>query len=59
MEGIRGIYAGIRPAMLSVSSTTGLMFWSYELARELSNNYQRVPFIEAICGFIAGATSKV
>ncbi len=58
LEGIRGIYAGIRPAMLSVSSTTGLMFWSYELARELSNNYQRVPFIEAICGFIAGATSK-
>lgn len=57
-EGIRGIFAGIRPAMLSVSTTSGLMFWSYELARDFSSNFKHVPFIEGICGFIAGAFSK-
>ncbi|WLF78169.1 mitochondrial thiamine pyrophosphate transporter [Lodderomyces elongisporus] len=57
-EGISGLFAGIRPAMISVASTTGLMFWSYELAREFSSEYKHVPFIEGICGFVAGATSK-
>ncbi|RCK54618.1 Mitochondrial thiamine pyrophosphate carrier 1 [Candida viswanathii] len=57
-EGIRGVFAGVRPAMLSVSTTSGLMFWSYELAREFSKNLKHVPFIEGICGFIAGAFAK-
>ncbi|KAL6452269.1 TPC1 Mitochondrial thiamine pyrophosphate carrier 1 [Candida maltosa Xu316] len=57
-EGVVGIFAGVRPAMLSVSTTTGLMFWSYELAREFSKNFKHVPFIEGFCGFVAGAVSK-
>ncbi|KAI5955889.1 TPC1 [Candida jiufengensis] len=57
-EGLKGMFVGIRPAMFSVALNTGLMFWSYELAREFSSDYKHVPFIEGICGFIAGATSK-
>lgn len=58
-EGVRGYFAGIKPTMLSVGATTGLMFWSYELARDISNKYkENIPFIEGICGFLAGATSK-
>lgn len=57
-EGVSGMFAGIRPAIISVASTTGLMFWSYELARSFSQEYRNIPFIEGICGFIAGVTSK-
>ncbi|CAI5757679.1 unnamed protein product [Candida verbasci] len=57
-EGFFGMFAGIRPAMLSIASTTGLMFGSYELARDFSRKYDKIPFIEGICGFIAGATAK-
>ncbi|KAI5969408.1 TPC1 [Candida margitis] len=57
-EGISGMFTGIKPAIISVASTTGLMFWSYELARSLSQEYKNIPFIEGICGFIAGVTSK-
>lgn len=58
-NGFFGYFAGIKPTMLSVASTTGLMFWSYELAREFSKQYKEdIPFIEGFCGFIAGATSK-
>lgn len=59
MHGIRGFWKGLTPGLLSVASSTGLMFWSYELAREFSNNYKDVvPFLEGFCGFIAGATAK-
>ncbi|CAD1809741.1 Mitochondrial carrier family protein [Candida parapsilosis] len=57
-EGVSGMFAGIKPAIISVASTTGLMFWSYELARSFSQEYKSIPFIEGICGFIAGVTSK-
>lgn len=56
-EGFTGLFAGIKPAMLSISTTTGLMFWSYELVRETLGD-RDIPFKEGICGFIAGATSK-
>lgn len=58
-QGLRGFYTGMRPAMISVTSTTGLMFWAYEIARDVSNKYKGdIPFIEGICGFVAGAVSK-
>ncbi|CAH2352800.1 mitochondrial thiamine pyrophosphate carrier 1 [[Candida] railenensis] len=58
-QGIRGFFAGFRPTALSVASTTGLMFWAYSEARELSARYKdNIPFIEGICGFLAGAISK-
>ncbi|EGW33136.1 mitochondrial thiamine pyrophosphate transporter [Spathaspora passalidarum NRRL Y-27907] len=57
-EGIVGMFAGAKPAMLSVASTTALMFWSYELARDFATDYKHIPFIEGFCGFLAGATSK-
>ncbi|KAG5421577.1 TPC1 [Candida metapsilosis] len=57
-EGVSGMFAGVKPASISVASTTGLMFWSYELTRSFSQEYKNIPFIEGICGFIAGVTSK-
>lgn len=57
-DGLHGFFHGIRPAMLSVASYTGIMFWNYELAREYSAEYNQIPFIEGICGFIAGSSSK-
>ncbi|CAK9438252.1 uncharacterized protein LODBEIA_P24950 [Lodderomyces beijingensis] len=58
IEGVSGMFSGIAPAVVSIASMTGLMFWSYELARDFSADYKHVPFIEGICGFIAGAVSK-
>ena len=57
-DGYRGFFLGALPAVLSVASTTGLMFWNYEMARELAREYNYIPFIEGICGFIAGASAK-
>lgn len=57
-EGLPGFFVGIKPAVFSVAATTGLMFWTYEVAREVSANYNNFPFIEGICGFVAGATAK-
>lgn len=58
-EGALGIFAGIRPSLLSVAANTGVMFWSYEVAREALGKYNKdLPFVEGICGFIAGTTSK-
>lgn len=57
-DGVLGFFAGIRPTMLSVASTTGLMFWLYELARDITRKYEGIPFKEGICGFFAGAVSK-
>lgn len=58
-QGIGAFWRGLNPALISVASTTGLMFWSYELAREFSRGYKdTVPFIEGFCGFVAGATAK-
>lgn len=57
-EGIKGYFVGIEPAMLSVASTMGIMFWAYEVARDVTKKYNEVPFIEGICGFIAGGASK-
>ncbi|KAK6202685.1 P-type ATPase [Scheffersomyces amazonensis] len=57
-EGIRGCFTGIKPATLSVASTTAVMFWSYEASREFARKFNEIPFLEGICGFIAGATSK-
>ncbi|KAG7661461.1 TPC1 [[Candida] subhashii] len=57
-DGILGFFQGIKPALLSVTSNTGIMFWNYELAREYSTQYNNIPFIEGICGFIAGSSSK-
>lgn len=57
-EGLQGCFSGIKPAMLSVAMTTGIMFSTYDRIMEYSQQYPGIPFIEAICGFIAGATSK-
>ena len=57
-EGVLGFFAGLKPAVLSVASTTGLLFWSYELARDFSADYNHIPFIEGFCGFAAGAIAK-
>lgn len=58
LDGFKGFFIGIKPAVLSVASNTGLMFWTYEIARELSVKYNNFPFIEGLCGFVAGATAK-
>lgn len=57
-DGLIGIFVGIKPAILSVGSTTGLMFWSYQIARSFTLKHDNIPFIEGFCGFFAGATSK-
>lgn len=58
-QGIPGFFAGFRPAALSVASTTGLMFWAYSEARQFSAKFKDdIPFIEGICGFLAGTISK-
>lgn len=57
-DGLTGFFLGVRPALVSVASNAGLMFWTYEVAREYSHEYRTIPFIEAICGFLAGASSK-
>ncbi|KAI3406267.2 TPC1 [Candida oxycetoniae] len=57
-DGPGGLFVGMAPAMLAIAPTTGLMFWSYELAREFSTNFGHVPFLEGICGFVAGTFSK-
>lgn len=57
--GIAGLYLGAQPTLLSLGLNTGLMFWTYEVARDISSLYrENVPFIEGICGFIAGASAK-
>lgn len=58
LQGPQGFYLGVQPAMISVASTTGLMFWTYAVSRNYSAKYHNIPFIEAICGFVAGATAK-
>lgn len=57
--GIAGLYVGAKPTLLSLGLNTGLMFWTYEVAREVSAHYKaNVPFIEGLCGFVAGASAK-
>lgn len=56
-EGVLGFFVGIKPSLLSVAANTGIMFWLYELAREVSRKHD-LPFIEGICGFVAGASAK-
>lgn len=57
-EGVQGCFSGIKPAMLSVAMTTGIMFGTYDKIMDYSKQYPQIPFVEAVCGFIAGATSK-
>lgn len=57
-EGPRGFFAGFPPAAASVASTTAIMFWAYEQAREWLAALTHVPFIEGICGFAAGTVLK-
>lgn len=57
-EGIAGCFSGIKPAILSVALNTGIMFGTYDKIMDYSKQFPQIPFIEAICGFIAGATSK-
>lgn len=61
-HGLRGFFAGIRPSAVSIMVFSGLFFWSYSLAREASqainNSGYQVWGVEAICGFLAGATAK-
>lgn len=59
--GLRGFFAGIGPSVVSVMANTGLFFWSYSLARETSRvigEKHQIWGVEAICGFMAGATAK-
>lgn len=57
-DGISGYFAGVKPAILSVAATMGVTFWSYEVTRDFSRDFNGIPFIEGICGFFAGAFSK-
>lgn len=58
-HGLRGLFQGLVPAVLSTSMTAGIMFWTYELANDLSHKYTvSIPFKEGIFGFIAGVTAK-
>ena len=57
--GLAGLYMGAKPTLLSLGLNSGLMFWTYEIAREVSAQYKdNIPFIEGFCGFFAGASSK-
>lgn len=56
-EGLVGFFAGIRPALLSIPSYTGLMFVTYEIARDITS-VVTIPFVEGLCGFMAGAVAK-
>lgn len=56
-EGFFGLYAGIKPSLISITASTGLMFWTYENARSFSKE-KNIPLIEGICGLLAGAVSK-
>ncbi|CCE89044.1 Piso0_001842 [Millerozyma farinosa CBS 7064] len=56
-EGFFGLYAGVKPSLISITASTGLMFWTYENARSFSKE-KNIPFIEGICGLLAGAVSK-
>lgn len=58
-DALYGFFRGIQPTLLSITISTGLMFWSYELTREAFTKLRyNVPFVEGICGFIAGISSK-
>ncbi|CAN3373286.1 hypothetical protein DIURU_005211 [Diutina rugosa] len=54
----RDLFKGINPTMLAVALNTGLMFATYNQARHVSKRYADFPFIEGVCGFVAGATAK-
>lgn len=56
--GFRGFFAGIQPTMLAIALNTGLMFSTYTKARQIAERHLKIPFIEGICGFVAGATAK-
>ncbi|KAG7195714.1 mitochondrial thiamine pyrophosphate transporter [Scheffersomyces spartinae] len=58
-HGLKGFYLGFVPATVSIASYSGIMFCTYEWAREFSLRFQKeVPFVEGFCGFIAGTVSK-
>ena len=58
-RGLRGLFQGLLPAVLSTSLTAGIMFWTYEVANNLGHKYTiSFPFKEGIFGFIAGVTAK-
>lgn len=58
-HGIRGFFLGFAPATVSIASYTGIMFCTYEWARQVSLQYKKeVPFIEGFCGLIAGVVAK-
>lgn len=54
----RELFKGINPTMLAVALNTGLMFATYNQARQVSKRFSDFPFVEGVCGFIAGATAK-
>lgn len=56
-EGLRGIYAGFPPTLLSVAAASSLMFWSYDVARKFAKQFD-LAFLDVLCGFVAGAVSK-
>ncbi|SGZ50373.1 CIC11C00000002117 [Sungouiella intermedia] len=63
LEGIAGFYAGIKPSMLSIVTYSGFFFCTYSLSRDLSKHiekayYHQIWGVEAVCGSVAGATSK-
>lgn len=55
---VEGLFVGICPTMLAVALNTGVMFSTYAYARQMSNQYPEIPFIEGACGFVAGAVAK-
>lgn len=62
-KGLTGFFAGIHPSMISIMASSGFFFCTYSLARDattyINDHYHRQVWgVEAVCGFVAGATSK-
>lgn len=60
-SGFTGFFAGILPSLVLIVANLGVFFWSYSLARTAAaeiNKKHKVWGVEAMCGFMAGATAK-
>ncbi|CCH42405.1 Mitochondrial aspartate-glutamate transporter AGC1 [Wickerhamomyces ciferrii] len=58
-EGALGFFKGVNAGMVSISLYTGLMFWSYEISRMVSQSSQKYqPILEPLCGLSAGVFAK-
>lgn len=58
-SGPAGFLAGLRPTLVSTVATSGCFFWAYSISRSIVQSHSDKFYgLEAICGFVAGATAK-